>query len=303
MRVITGWTGLSEADRGAAVALGNFDGVHVGHLAVLRVAKACAPDAPLAAAVFAPHPRRYFAPDAPPFRLSSDTLRADWLSAAGVERLYVLPFDDDLRAMSPEAFAANVLSQGLGAACAAAGADFRFGQDRAGDMDALAAFGEAMGFKAAAAEPVEAAGGIASSTRVREALRAGDTATAQAILGRPWAIDGIVSKGDQRGRVLGFPTANLPLGDILRPRAGVYAVTAQLESGETRKGVANIGKRPTVGGTEERLEAHLFEFDRDIYGQRLIVEINAFIRDEQTFDTLEALKDQIARDVDAALNA
>jgi len=127
--------------------------------------------------------------------------------------------------------------------------------------------------------------------------------TAQAILGRPWAIDGIVSKGDQRGRVLGFPTANLPLGDILRPRAGVYAVTAQLESGETRKGVANIGKRPTVGGTEERLEAHLFEFDRDIYGQRLIVEINAFIRDEQTFDTLEALKDQIARDVDAALNA
>lgn len=295
MKQVTGWKNLRDGDKGAGIALGNFDGLHRGHSAVLDAAGQGG--APLAAAVFAPHPRRYFAPDSPPFRLSSDRVRAELLAEAGVQTLYTLPFDETLRQMPPETFAREILGEGLGAARVAVGEDFRFGKDRAGDIRALKGFGARFGFDVAAVPPVEAAGGAASSTRVREALREGNLALANAILGREWRMDGEVTEGDRLGRTLGWPTANMALGDYIRPAFGIYAVRCRIQ-GEAvwRPAVASLGTRPTVQGKDERLEVFLFDFEGDLYGKRLETAFAAFLRPERKFDSLAAMKVQMEED-------
>ena len=300
MAVYHGYSDLPDLSRGCVAALGNFDGVHRGHRAVIETACAFAKslDAPCAAAVFAPHPRQVFAPDAPPFLLMSDSQRVRALKAAGAEAVFHIPFSRDMAAMTPEVFVRDVLADGLGLKGVVTGADFCFGKDRAGDAEALKTLGERYGVavKIADAVNLEDASGKISSTNVRSALREGDVKTAAALLDRPFAIEGEVSQGDQRGRLLGFPTANIALGEYLRPKFGVYAVRAHLPSGRTVPGVANLGSRPTVNGTEARLEAHLFDFSGDLYGQVLEVELIDFIRPEQKFDGLDALKAQIAAD-------
>ena len=300
MAVYHGYSDLPDLSRGCVAALGNFDGVHRGHRAVIETACAFANslDAPCAAAVFPPHPRQVFAPDAPPFLLMSDSQRVRALKAAGAEAVFHIPFSRDMAAMTPEVFVRDVLADGLGLKGVVTGADFCFGKDRAGDAEALKTLGERYGVavKIADAVNLEDASGKISSTNVRNALREGDVKTAAALLDRPFAIEGEVSQGDQRGRLLGFPTANIALGEYLRPKFGVYAVRAHLPSGRTVPGVANLGSRPTVNGTEARLEAHLFDFSGDLYGQVLEVELIDFIRPEQKFDGLDALKAQIAAD-------
>lgn len=285
--------------RGSVAALGNFDGVHEGHRAVLAHAATLAArlEAPVSAAVFKPHPRRYFKPDAAPFRLMSDPQRERALEAAGAAHVFAIPFDRELASMTPEAFVERVLAGRLGLAGLVTGADFRFGKDRAGGADALRTIGAAFGIIAETAPEVRAGACKVSSTRVREALQAGEPERAAALLGRPFAIEGEVVAGDRRGRTLGFPTANIPLGDYLRPAFGVYAVRARVDGeGVWRPGVANLGRRPTVDGTDERLETHLFDFEGDLYGRTLEVALEAFLRGERRFDGLEALRAQIAAD-------
>lgn len=292
-----------EAPRGTVAALGNFDGVHAGHRAVLDAAGALAQrlGAVVSAAVFKPHPRRFFMPETEPFRLMTDAQRARALHAAGAQAVFAIPFDRMLSEMSPEAFARTILVERLGLAGVVTGGDFRFGKGRAGDAATLQKLGEALGFVAETAPEILGEGAKISSTAVREALKAGAPEAAAALLGRPWAIEGEVEAGDRRGRTIGFPTANIALGDYLRPAFGVYAVRAHLP-GEAapRPGVANLGRRPTVDGTEARLETHLFDFDGDLYGQTVEVALERFIRPEQRFDGLEALKAQIAADSAAA---
>jgi len=289
--------------RGTVAALGNFDGVHAGHLSVLQTAAGLAArlETRVSAAVFKPHPRRFFQPDTEPFRLMSDAQRARALRDAGAEHVFAIPFDAPLSAMDPEAFVRIVLVERLGLLGVVTGADFRFGKARAGDAAALKTLGAAFGLTAETAEEIRDKHEKVSSTAVREALTAGEPETAARLLGRAFAIEGAVEAGDQRGRTIGFPTANLSLGDYLRPAFGVYAVRARIgEERVWRPGVANLGRRPTVDGTDARLEVHLFDFDGDLYGRTLEVRLEHFLRSEQRFDGLDALKAQIASDSDAA---
>lgn len=308
MRVVHVLTPADEPPRGASVALGNFDGLHLGHQAVIAAARAAkAESAPLGVAVFDPHPRRFFVPHAEPFRILSDTVRDRLLAELGVDVLYRLPFDRALSLMDDRAFATEVLGKAMGVAHVAVGADFRFGRDRVGDSSSLERLGQELGFGVTSLGPVGSAGASGkaamrvSSTVIREAIKAGDMALAARLMTRPWTVDGVVERGDQRGRTIGFPTANLSLGDLVRPKLGVYAVAARIE-GDPKlvKGVANIGRRPTFGGEDERLEAHFFDFEGDLYGRRIEVEVRAFLRPERKFDGLEALKAQIAADAAAA---
>ncbi|XBQ15228.1 MAG: bifunctional riboflavin kinase/FAD synthetase [Oceanicaulis sp.] len=304
MSVFHGHSGLPEAARGAVAALGNFDGVHRGHAAVIAEAKALAADlgAPPAAAVFSPHPRVLFQPNAEPFALMSEAQRVRALKAEGVEIVHHIVFDRTLAGMTPEAFVAEVLAEGLGLKGVVTGADFCFGKDRAGNAAALKTIGSAHGIEARVAPAVKAEGadGKISSSDVRNALRDGDPQRAAVLLGRPFAIEGAVQSGDRRGRTIGFPTANVPLGEYVRPAFGVYATRSRLADGRLVAGVANLGRRPTVEGTEARLEVHLFDFEADLYGQTLETELVAFLRPERKFDGLDALKAQIAADSEAA---
>ena len=291
--------------RGASIALGNFDGLHKGHQAVIDAARAAAPDAlgaPLGVAVFEPHPRRFFQPHAEPFRIASDPVRNRVLETLDVDVLYRIPFDRTLSLMTDEAFAEEVLAAALGVGHVAVGWNFAFGRNRMGDGASLRRLGERLGFGVSLVDAVaDGAAGDCSSTAIRAALKAGDMAAAARMMTRPWIIDGVVQRGDQRGRTIGFPTANVPLGELVRPKLGVYAVVAHVEGeAEGRPGVANIGRRPTFEGDDERLEVHLFDFDADLYGRRLAVEVRVFLREEQTFDGIEALKAQIAKDAKAA---
>lgn len=293
--------------RGGVAALGNFDGVHAGHRAVLDQTRALAASigAEPVAAVFSPHPRRLFRPDEPPFRLMNDAQRARALLAAGARRVDTIRFDAALAAMTPEAFVRDVLAGQLALQGVVTGADFCFGKGRAGNADTLQALGAQYGIAVGIAQTLVSDRlsdrAKFSSSAVRNALREGDARTAAELLGCPWAIEGEVAHGDKRGRTLGFPTANIALGEYLRPKAGVYAVQAVLP-GRDRPvgGVANIGRRPTVDGTEERLEVHFFDFSGDLYGKTLEVELIGFIREERRFDGLDALKSQIAMDSDEA---
>ncbi len=295
------WPGVPPEGRGATVALGNFDGVHLGHAHLLRAAHAARPDAPRAVLTFEPHPRRFFRPDDPPFRLTLAAERTNALSALGVSLLYQFRFDATLAAMTATAFITMILHRGLGAVHLACGPDFAFGHRRGGDVRLLAAHAEALGMGFTVVTPYADARGPLSSTRIRRALQDGYPDWAAAELGRPWAIRGMVAHGDKRGRTIGFPTANVALGEHLEPARGVYAVSVRLADGATYAGVANIGRRPTVNDVpESRLEAHLFDFDGDLYGQEVSVALLGFLRPEQKFAGLDALRAQIARDAEAA---
>jgi riboflavin kinase / FMN adenylyltransferase len=299
-------TSATGAARGAVVAVGNFDGVHLGHQAVIGAANeaARAAGAPFAVLTFEPHPRTVFQPGAPPFRLTPFRAKSRALEALGVDYLFTLHFDLDFAKKSAEEFVSEALVTALGVKAVVVGYDFVFGNKRRGTPDLLEAEGARHGFAVEVIAPVAAAGGVVySSTQIREHLVAGRTREAAALLGRPWEIEGRVETGDRLGRTIGFPTANIELADYLRPAAGVYAVRAAFDDGAAPRwfdGAANLGWRPTVGGKDLRLEAHLFDFDGDLYGKHLRVALIERLRAEQRFDGLDALKAQIAADCQKA---
>jgi len=302
MLILDKYDGLAAEERGSAIALGNFDGVHKGHLEVIRSASLAAKrlSCPLGTAVFHPHPKQFFAPSSAPSRLQNSMARAASLEAHGVQILYRLPFDREMSLMSDREFAQKVLCDGLGVRHISVGENYHFGRDRMGNAKSLIDLGQEFGFSV---DAVSLAGGKTrfSSTRVREALQAGDCETATSILGRMWSVEGRVEFGQQRGRTIGVPTANLSLGNYLRPQFGVYAAFAQVEGeGALLPGVVNIGTRPTLDGKEERLEIHLFDFTGDLYGRLLEVSLLSFLRPEQKFDGLSALQAQIAIDIEIA---
>jgi riboflavin kinase/FMN adenylyltransferase len=295
--VVQDWRAIPPALRGATVALGNMDGVHLGHLAVLRAAHAARPQAPLAALTFEPHPREHFRPEDPPFRLTLLPEKVRVMGQAGVSLVVAIPFDAEFAAMSAEGFAEEVLHKGLGAQHLSCGADFAFGHRRGGDATVLAELAEARGIGLTVVPPVTDAQGPISSTRIRRALQDGYPERATAMLGRPWEIRGAVVHGDKLGRVLGWPTANIWIGRHLEPARGVYAVTVALPDGTERKGVANIGRRPTLGGDPEtRLEVFIFDFSGDLYGEEIGVRLVHFLRPDAKFADLEELKVAIAED-------
>jgi riboflavin kinase/FMN adenylyltransferase len=304
--VVRGWRGLAPAERGAAVAIGAFDGVHRGHQAVIAQAREAAGrlGVPLGVVSFDPHPRRWFQPDAAPFRLMTPAQMARALAPLGVDRLHLLAFDGEMAAMSDREFAHDVLGDGLGVVHAAVGFDFTFGKGRTGSPEALRRYGQDLGFTVSVAERVDDPDGLKlSSSAVREAVHAGDMARAAAILGRPFAIEGEVVHGDKRGRTIGVPTANVAMGDYMRPAYGIYAVRARLADGRALDGVASLGVRPMYPTDEPLLEVWLFDFSGDLYGQTLETELIAFLRGEMRFDGLEALKAQIDADAAAARGA
>lgn len=303
VQVVTDWRDLPQDLRGAAVAIGAFDGVHRGHQAVIAAASQAADrlGAPLAVVSFAPHPRRWFQPDAVPFRLMTIDQMVRALAPLGVERLYLLAFDADMAAMTDEQFAVEVLGSGLGIRHAAVGFDFTYGKGRSGSPEGLRRHGEQLGFSVSVIDPLDDPDGLKlSSSAVREALKAGDMARAAAILGRPFAIQGEVVHGEKRGRTIGVPTANVRLGDYMRPAYGVYATRTRLADGRVIDGVANLGIRPMFEIGEPLLEVWLLDFSGDLYGQIIETELVALLRGEMNFGSLDALKAQIDADADAA---
>lgn len=289
--------------RGAAVALGSFDGVHRGHLAVFDAARriARAEGRPFAVLTFEPHPRSVLRPDAPPFRLSPFRTKARVLAGLGVDILVLVPFTAELAAKEPEAFVDEVLVAGLAARHVVTGHDFHFGRGRRGTPALLAALAESRGFGFVRV-PAVGDGGAFSSTRVREALARGDVRAAAEMLGRWWEAESRVRKGAARGRALGYPTANLKLENTLAPARGIYAVWAAFEAGEDkfRPAVASFGIRPTFDGAGDLLEVHVFDFAGDLYGRHLRVRFVERIREEKKFDSAQALKEAMARDCAAA---
>jgi riboflavin kinase / FMN adenylyltransferase len=295
------WTGLPEAARGATLALGNLDGVHLGHAAVLAAAHQARPDLTLGAVTFEPHPREHFRPDDPPFRLTLLPAKAAALAGCGARLVVALPFGAELAAMSAMDFVEQVLHQGLGAKHLACGPDFAFGHRRGGDVKFLRQAAEARGIGLSIVPHLADGEGAISSTRIRRLLQEGYPERAAALLGRPFAITGPVTHGDARGRTIGFPTANIPLGRHLEAARGVYAVRATLPDGRVVPGVANLGRRPTLGGDPiSRLEAHLFDFAGDLYDQEVSVALIAFIREERKFADFPALVAQIQADAATA---
>jgi riboflavin kinase / FMN adenylyltransferase len=283
------------------VALGVLDGVHRGHQVVIAAARR--EGRPLGAAVFEPHPRHYFRPDGPPFRLQNAAQRVRALEAAGVELVFQMAFDRSIAECPAQDFARVILAEEIGAAHVSVGADFQYGKDRGGDVRTLARAGETLGFTVSVTPPVMESGARISSTAIRALIAEGKVADAAALLTRPFAIEGEVVAGAQRGRTIGFPTANIGLSDYVRPKFGVYAVRAAIE-GARVDGVANIGVKPTVGGAPEPLlEAHLFDYAGDLYGKTLEVDLIAFLRPEQKFESFDALKAQIQNDAQAARKA
>lgn len=305
MKTLSQYKDLAPSDKGAVIALGNFDGLHRGHQVVIDHARKIAEKigAPLGIGLFRPHPYRFFKPDADPFRLMSAELRAEIMAELGINLLYEIPFDNHLRDMDDVQFVDSVLHHGLGIRHVIVGEDYGFGKNRCGNVESLTRLCAERGIGVSAMKPVglHKIYGKYGSTEIRKALRDGDVFLAAHQLSRPWQVNGIVQKGQQRGRTINFPTANLDFGELVRPKFGVYAVEARL-GGETdwRYGVANTGHRPTVGGEAARLEVHIFDFDQDIYGQRLDVRFRSFIRAEKKFESFDALKAQITRDAQSA---
>ncbi|EDQ06935.1 Riboflavin biosynthesis protein RibF [Sulfitobacter indolifex] len=299
MRIIRDYQFVDLPDRGATAAIGNFDGVHLGHRSVIELAQRAAPEAPLGVVTFEPHPREYFAPDAPPFRLMGREARAHRLEKIGVERLYELAFNGTLASLSPEAFARDVLHEGLGLAHVVVGADFCFGKGRAGTADDLVRFGDQYGFGVTIAPLMERDELTVSSTAIREALSGGETREAAAMLGHWHRIDGPVISGEQRGRELGFPTANMSIDGLHPPAFGVYAVLVDVLEGPHKgsyHGAASIGVRPMFGENKANLETYLFDFKGDLYGAPLSVGLVEHLRGEEKFDSLEALITQMDAD-------
>ena len=303
VQVIRNWRDLAPELRGAAVAVGAFDGVHRGHQAVIASAREAAQrlGVPLGVVSFDPHPRRFFQPDAAPFRLMTADQMAKALEPLGVDRLYLLSFDAEMAALSDEAFARQVLSDGLGIVHAAVGFDFTYGKGRSGSAEGLRQHGEVMGFSVSVSQRLDDASGLKlSSSAVREALKAGDMGRAAHILGRPFAIQGTVIHGDKRGRTIGVPTANIAMGDYMRPAYGVYATRSRLADGRVVNGVANLGIRPMYEIEVPLLEVWLLDFEGSLYDQTVETELVAFLRGEMKFDGLDALKVQIDKDAEAA---
>jgi riboflavin kinase/FMN adenylyltransferase len=302
MERLEGGSAVPERFRGGIVALGNFDGFHLGHQAVVgrAVERARAEGRPALVATFDPHPVRYFKPDAPPFRLTTLGQRERLFAAAGADAMLVFRFGAELAATSAQDFVNDWLAERIAAAGVVTGDDFTFGNKRGGNIGVLRELGAARGMSVDAVGPVMLDGVAVSSSRVREALRQGDCHAAARLLTRPWAIEGIVEHGDKRGRQLGWPTANLSLGKYLRPRDGIYAVRGRLADGVVVDGVANLGVRPTFDPPKELLEPTFFDWFGDLYGQCIEVEFHHFLRGEERFNDLAALKAQMDQDASQA---
>lgn len=297
MTVYTDWKGKLQALRGKAVALGNFDGVHRGHVHLLDNLKMARPDCELGVVTFEPHPRSFFRPQDLPFRLMRPEKRAQVLAEHHVHDVVQIPFDAAFSQLEAEEFVRDVLVDSLGVAHVACGADFAFGHRRGGNIQLLEELLGQYGIGVSIIPRLSDEAGPISSSRIRRLIQEGYPEHAAVLLGRVWSISGTVVHGDQRGRLLGFPTANISLGYHIEPARGVYAVRVQLPEGRYVSGVANIGQRPTINdGKESRLEAHLFDFDADLYGQLLDVSLIALLRDEKRFSGLDELKAQIACD-------
>lgn len=302
MRLFRHHTEIPAEARGAVVALGNFDGLHLGHQRVIgeagRIAAKLA--APCAVLTFEPHPREYFQPGRPAFRLTPFRIKLRQMEAMGLDYVFLLAFDKAMASRSPESFIVEVLGEGLEPAHVVVGYDFVFGKGRSGNAGLLADLGRAAGFAVSAVGAVaDGEGVVYSSTKVRERLLAGDPAGAAKLLGRPWEIEGRVEGGERQGRLLGFPTANIALAGYLMPAQGIYAIKAGIDEGlETRwlPGVAYVGSKPTLGGKRVLLEAHIFDFTGDLYGRHLRVALLDYLRPDQAFDSLDALKAQMALD-------
>ncbi len=309
MRIFRHFHDLPPEARGAAVAIGNFDGLHRGHRAVIDEAGhiARAAGMPWAVLTFEPHPRAFFNPETEPFRLTPLRIKVRHIEALGVDCMIVLRFDGDFSRLAAETFVADVLVKGLEARHVVSGYDFVFGHRRAGNTELLLHMGETYGFGFTCVTAVRDAEGTAySSTRVREFLGNADPGAAAEVLGRHFEIEGRVTHGDHRGHTIGYPTANLRLGEYLRPANGVYAVRAGIDRGAAtvwHAGVANLGRRPTFAGAEVILEVHLFDFDGDLYGRHLRVALVGYLRPEKKFDGLHDLKAQIATDSARARHA
>ncbi|MGB7371324.1 bifunctional riboflavin kinase/FAD synthetase [Erythrobacter sp.] len=294
---------IAPALRGAVIALGNFDGFHRGHQAVAGEAIRWAHEEgrPSIIATFDPHPVRFFKPEVPPFRLTTLEQRQELYLAAGATAMLVFHFDAELAGTSAEGFIGDLLIERFGAHGVVTGGDFTFGKGAKGNVDLLRKHGGALGLQSRVVEAVDDGASVISSSRIREALRDGDPQLATQLLTRPFAVRGIVEHGDKRGREIGYPTANLALGNYLRPRYGIYAVTARvLATGQSLKGAANVGIRPQFEPPKELLEPYFFDFSGDLYGQEIEVAFHHFLRGEAKFGSLDALTAQMERDCDEA---
>lgn len=298
MRIFRDYKAVPATAKGASAAIGNFDGVHLGHRAVIDLARA-ASDAPLGIVTFTPHPREYFAPDAPPFRLMSPAARANRLTKLGVDTLFELPFDAAMAALSPRDFAQQVIAGGLGLSHVVVGRDFCFGKARAGTAQMLAEFGDEMGFDVILSDLLAAPTGEVSSTAIRGALSDGRVRDAAAMLGHWHRIEGTVIGGHKRGRDLGYPTANMSIEGLHPPRFGVYAVLVDVLNGAHEgqyTGAASLGVRPMFDGEQANLETFIFDFSGDLYGADLSVALVDHLRPEAKFDSLEAFITQMDAD-------
>jgi len=294
--------GIPDDLKGSIVALGNFDGFHLGHQAVVgrAIQRGFHERRPVIVATFDPHPVRFFKPDLPPFRLTTLDQREALFAHAGADAMLVFEFGEELRSTTAEEFVTELLARRIGAAGVVTGDDFTFGKLRGGNVDLLRSLGAKHGIAAETVAPVLLDGARISSGGIREALVTGDTGTATRLMSRDFAIEGTVQGGDRRGRELGYPTANLALGDYQRPRYGIYAVRVRLDDGSEHPGVASLGIRPTFDPPTELLETHLLDFDGDLYGRNIEVALHAFIREERKFDSVDALVAEMNRDEQAA---
>jgi len=299
MRIIRDYHFIEDQDRGATVAIGNFDGVHIGHQSVIEMARAANPNAPLGVMTFEPHPRAYFAPDAPNFRLMSPEARSSRLEKLGVERLYELNFNTAMASLTPREFAQNVIADGLGLAHVVVGADFCFGKGRVGKTSDLIEFGKEMGFGVTIAPLLAEDKNTVSSTAIRTALAEARPDDAAKMLGHWHRIEGPVIGGEQRGRELGYPTANMSVDGLHLPALGVYAVIFDVLDGPhmgSYHGVASLGVRPMFGENKPNIETFVFDFSGDLYGAHASVALVAYLRGEENFDGLETLIKQMDAD-------
>lgn len=299
MKIIRDYQFVDPDHRGASAAIGNFDGVHLGHQSVIELAQRAEPDAPLGIVTFEPHPRVHFSPDAPPFRLMSREARASRLEKLGVERLYELNFNAALAALTPEEFAHKVIAEGFGLKHVIVGSDFCFGKGRTGTAAHLQQFGQDMGFGVTIAELISQSDKTVSSTAIRTALSDGDPRLAASMLGHWHRIEGPVIGGEQRGRELGYPTANMSIDGLHPPAFGVYAVLVDVLDGPhmgSYHGVASMGVRPMFGENRPNLETFIFDFQGDLYGTPLSVGLVEHLRPEENFDGLDALITQMDAD-------
>jgi len=307
MRIFRHYDDVTADSKGAVVAIGNFDGVHRGHQALIARARAHA-DAmgvPMGVLAFEPHPQEFFRPSPESFRLTPFRAKARLIAEQGADAMFALAFDAQMATKSAQAFVMDVLVNGLGVSCVVVGEDFQFGKGRAGNAAVLGYMGEMEGFGVETFEPVlEDGADKISSTHIREALKAGKPEVAAELLGHYWSVESRVEHGDKRGRTIGVPTANMRITDTLKPAYGVYAVRATIYEDDKpvmrKDGVANFGIRPMWKTEEPLLETWLFDFDGDLYGKHMAVEFVHYIRGEETFDGLDALKAQIAKDAEAA---